>query len=111
MNYRQRPTVFCFLSIATSYLLLCWHPIPLLPSPRLLPPPLLPSPHPLPPLLLPSLQDVVRIFGNLQELHELSVQLLGSLEESVEMAGEMEEKCPQAGFVFEDVAEVRGPRV
>jgi len=55
--------------------------------------------------------DVVRIFGNLQELHELSVQLLGFLEESVEMAGEMEEKCPQAGFVFEDVAEVRGPRV
>ena len=35
------------------------------------------------------------------------MQLLGSLEECVEMAGEMEESCPQAGFIFEEMAEVR----
>ena len=47
------------------------------------------------------------IFGDISELHELSVQLVGSLEECIEMAGEMEgTRCPQAGFVFEELAEV-----
>ena len=50
---------------------------------------------------------MAKIFGSLQELHELSVQLLGSLEECVEMAGEMEESCLQAGFIFEEMAEVQ----
>lgn len=53
-------------------------------------------------------QDVDTIFGDIAELHELSVQLVGSLEDCIEMAGEMEgARCPQAGFVFEELAEVR----
>ena len=53
-------------------------------------------------------QDVQQIFSNLQELHELSVQLLGSLDECIEMAAELGGKgrCPHAGFVFEELAEV-----
>ena len=52
-------------------------------------------------------QDVDTIFGDIAELHELSVQLVGSLEDCIEMAGEMEgARCPQAGFVFEELAEV-----
>ena len=36
------------------------------------------------------------------------MQLVGSLEECIEMAGEMQgARCPQAGFVFEELAEVR----
>lgn len=64
------------------------------------------------PLTFPHWQDVDKIFGNLPELYELSVQLLASLEECIEMAGEMEgkERCPQAGFVFEELAEVREGR-
>ena len=56
-----------------------------------------------------SSQDVQQIFSNLQELHELSVQLLGSLDECIEMAAELGGKgrCPHAGFVFEELAEVR----
>lgn len=51
--------------------------------------------------------DVQQIFSNLQELHELSVQLLGSLDECIEMAAELGGKgrCPHAGFVFEELAE------
>ena len=53
------------------------------------------------------LQDVDTIFGDIAELHELSVQLVGSLEDCIEMAGEMQgARCPQAGFVFEELAEV-----
>ena len=53
-------------------------------------------------------QDVDDIFGDISELHELAVQLVGSLEECIEMAGEMEgARCPQAGFVFEELAEVQ----
>ena len=56
--------------------------------------------------LLP-LQDVDVIFGGIAELLELSIQLVDSLEECIEMAGEMEgARCPQAGFVFEELAEV-----
>ena len=52
-------------------------------------------------------QDVDTIFGDIAELHELSVQLVGSLEDCIEMAGEMQgARCPQAGFVFEELAEV-----
>ena len=55
-----------------------------------------------------SIQDVDTIFGEIGDLHELSVQLVGSLEECIEMAGEMQgARCPQAGFVFEELAEVR----
>ena len=45
---------------------------------------------------------------NLHELYELSVQLLASLDECIEMSGQVqgEQQCPQAGFVFEELAEV-----
>ena len=46
---------------------------------------------------------------NLHELYELSVQLLASLDECIEMFGQVEgeQLCPQAGFVFEELAEVQ----
>ena len=49
------------------------------------------------------------MFVHLPELYGLSVQLLASLDECVEMAGEIEgvAQCPQAGFVFEEIAEAR----
>ena len=57
--------------------------------------------------VLHSLQDVYTIFGEIQELYELSVQLVSSLEDCIEMAGELQgARCPQAGFVFDDLAEV-----
>ena len=45
---------------------------------------------------------------HLPELHALSVQLLSSLDECMEMAGVVdgEPQSPQAGFVFEEMAEV-----
>ena len=44
---------------------------------------------------------------NLQELYEISAQLVGSLEECIEMSGEDgEQGAPQAGFIFEEIAEV-----
>ena len=45
---------------------------------------------------------------HLAELYGLSVQLLASLDECIEMAGEVEgvAQSPQAGFVFEEIAEV-----
>lgn len=51
--------------------------------------------------------DVERIFGNLIELHELSVKLLGDLDDCIEMSGEMvgDSSVPQAGIIFEDLAE------
>lgn len=49
-----------------------------------------------------------RIFGNLIELHELSTKLLGDLDDCIEMSGEIggDSSVPQAGIIFEDVAEV-----
>lgn len=49
------------------------------------------------------------MFVNLPELYGLSAQLLASLDECMEMAGEVEgvAQCPQAGFVFEEIAEVK----
>ena len=46
---------------------------------------------------------------HLPELHALSVQLLSSLDECMEMAGVVdgEVQSPQAGFVFEEMAEVK----
>ena len=41
-------------------------------------------------------------------MYELSVQLVSSLEDCIEMAGELQgARCPQAGFVFDELAEVR----
>lgn len=69
--------------------------------------------------LILLLQDVERIFGNLTELHELSVKLLGDLDDCIEMSGQYagdsgdsQVNVPQAGIIFEDLAEVSGyPRV
>ncbi len=53
------------------------------------------------------LQELQQIVINLQELHEISAQLVGSLEECIEMSGEDgEQGAPQAGFIFEEIAEV-----
>ncbi len=46
-----------------------------------------------------------QIIVNLQELHEIAAQLVSSLEECIEMSGE-EGELPQAGFIFEEIAEV-----
>ena len=53
------------------------------------------------------------MFINLPELYGLSVQLLASLDECMEMAGKVEgvAQCSQAGFVFEEIAEVKGVSV
>ncbi|KAL5463373.1 hypothetical protein EMCRGX_G032266 [Ephydatia muelleri] len=59
------------------------------------------------PALFPQ-TTIDTIFGNLTELHELAVQFQCSLEECIEMSAEAdkdEERHPQAGFVFEDLAE------
>lgn len=55
------------------------------------------------------LQEVRKVFVHLPELYGLSVQLLASLDECMEMAGEVEgvARCTLAGFVFEEIAEVR----
>lgn len=67
-----------------------------------------PSLPPLPHHSSSSPKDVDRIFGNLTELHELSVRLLGDLDDCIEMSGEIggESSVPQAGIIFEDLAEV-----
>ena len=59
------------------------------------------------------LQEVEKIFGNLTELHELSVKLLADLDECIEMSGEIGgiSSVPQAGIIFEDLAEVSCYRV
>ena len=56
-----------------------------------------------------------RIFGNLTELQELSVKLLGDLDDCIEMSGQYggdsgvpQVGVPQAGIIFEDLAEVSG---
>ncbi len=52
-----------------------------------------------------------KIFGNLTELHELSVKLLGDLDDCIEMSGQFggDSGVPQAGIIFEDLAEVSDP--
>ena len=59
-------------------------------------------------LMHDHLQEVQKVFVHLPELYTLSVQLLASVDECMEMAGEVEgvAQCPQAGFVFEEMAEV-----
>ena len=59
-------------------------------------------------LLLCVSQDVDAIFYNLTELHELSIKLLGDLDECIEMSGEIggNSNVPQVGVIFEDIAEV-----
>ena len=49
------------------------------------------------------------MFLHLPELYALSVQLLASLDECIEMAGEVGgvAQSSQAGFVFEEIAEVK----
>jgi hypothetical protein len=58
------------------------------------------------PKLFPP-EEVKKVFLHLPELHALSVQLLSSLDECMEMAGVVdgEPQSPQAGFVFEEMAE------
>ena len=50
------------------------------------------------------------IFSNLTELHELSVKLLADLDDCIEMSGAIgvagDSGVPQAGIIFEDLAEV-----
>ena len=52
------------------------------------------------------------IFFNLNELHELSIKLLGDLDECIEMSGEIggNSSVPQVGVIFEDIAEVSSAR-
>jgi len=51
---------------------------------------------------------VETIFFNLNELHELSIKLIGDLDECIEMSGEIggNSSVPQVGVIFEDIAEV-----
>ena len=55
-----------------------------------------------------DVQEVQKVFVHLPELYALSVQLLASLDECMEMVGEVGgvAQSPQAGFVFEEMAEV-----
>lgn len=45
----------------------------------------------------------------MNELHELSIKLLGDLDECIEMSGEIggNSGVPQVGVIFEDLAEVK----
>lgn len=53
-------------------------------------------------------QRIVRIFGNISDLHELSVQLFGMVEDCLEMVSDSEGgqhgKCPQLGACFAELA-------
>ena len=58
-----------------------------------------------------STQDKLEvIFGNIDDLYELSVLLLGMVEDCLEMADDGEEegkgKCPQIGSCFAELAMV-----
>ena len=55
---------------------------------------------------LASLQDVENIFSRISDIHELSVKLLGHIEDTVEMTDEGSPH-PLVGSCFEDMAEVR----
>lgn len=52
-----------------------------------------------------SLQDVENIFSRIVDIHELSVKLLGHIEDTVEMTDEGSPH-PLVGSCFEDLAEV-----
>lgn len=52
------------------------------------------------------LQDIDVIFSNISDIHELTVKLLGLIEDTVEMTDESSPH-PLAGSCFEDLAEVR----
>lgn len=51
-------------------------------------------------------QDIEKIFSNILDIHELTVKLLGLIEDTVEMTDESSPH-PLAGSCFEDLAEVR----
>jgi len=51
------------------------------------------------------LQDIDVIFSNISDIHELTVKLLGLIEDTVEMTDESSPH-PLAGSCFEDLAEV-----
>lgn len=53
-----------------------------------------------------ALQDVENIFSRISDIHELSVKLLGHIEDTVEMTDEGSPH-PLVGSCFEDMAEVR----
>lgn len=52
-----------------------------------------------------SQQDVENIFSRIVDIHELSVKLLGHIEDTVEMTDEGSPH-PLVGSCFEDLAEV-----
>lgn len=52
-------------------------------------------------------QDVEVIFSNILDIHELTVKLLGLIEDAVEMTADGSPH-PLVGSCFEDLAEVRG---
>lgn len=52
-----------------------------------------------------SLQDVDLVFSNILEVHELTVKLLGLIDDAVEMT-EDGSPHPLVGSCFEDLAEV-----
>lgn len=51
------------------------------------------------------MQDVENIFSRVSDIHELSVKLLGHIEDTVEMTDEGSPH-PLVGSCFEDLAEV-----
>lgn len=51
-------------------------------------------------------QDVEVIFSNILDIHELTVKLLGLIEDAVEMTADGSPH-PLVGSCFEDLAEVR----
>lgn len=51
-------------------------------------------------------KDVENIFSRISDIHELSVKLLGHIEDTVEMTDEGSPH-PLVGSCFEDLAEVR----
>ena len=53
-------------------------------------------------------QDVEVIFSNILDIHELTVKLLGLIEDAVEMTADGSPH-PLVGSCFEDLAEVRPP--
>lgn len=52
-----------------------------------------------------SLQDVEVVFSNILDIHELTVKLLGLIEDAVEMTADGSPH-PLVGSCFEDLAEV-----
>lgn len=54
------------------------------------------------------MQDVESIFSRILDIHEVTVKLLGLIEDTVEMTGEGSPH-PLVGSCFEDLAEVCTP--